>query len=805
MNLLLPYPAVAAVPQRTWTLGHEGLYPAWAFLIFALLAVATVVAYLRCASGVTLVKRFILMSLRIVASAVLAALLTKPSLQFTEYQPVKQPLAVLVDGSLSMAMPDRRETPVDLNRAAISAGFVDPAADPTKPLAAELAKQVRDLSRGEIVNRLAANRKLDLWTRLAAQSDLAFYQFGAGARQNGTASVKVDSKGKPGPPVDFPKVDPDQKSTAIGESLRQVLQEPRSQPLGGVLLVTDGGNNSGSSPIEAAQIAKEQNVPLFIYGVGVTSPPDIEVKEVSSQRLAFIGERLEVRARVASRNLEEKPATITLKADGEEVDHVELPIGGDREQEVVFHMMPKKAGEVKLEVSVPVRPEEAGKENNSASTTVRITDSKFRVLLIEREPRWDFRYLLDYLQRDPRLEVKCVMIDGEPGLDRLPDSPFLPAIPDTREELFKFQVLILGDVNPRDLGPERMEMIQEWVEAGGGIIFLAGTGYNPSAYADTPLEPLLPVVAEPGTLGTAFTRREPEPFPLELTSPGRGSAYLQMDTDPEENRKIWEGFPGVRWAAPVARVKPGADVLLVDPRPSSAGRYGQLPVFAMQGYGSGKCVYFGTDETYRWRSRTGEKYYSILWGQIMQTLALQLLDNASPMTQLKSDRKQYTVGDRVVIAGNVYSADYAPLMVPGLEGVLEISEDSRKASTQALNLVAMEKNSFHADFIAKQPGSYTFHTVRDPGGVLKFQVADNNLEVTQTALDDRLLKAMAAAAGGRFLREEDLQNLPEWISATTTRVATYRKIELYYSTWILSGLLFLLFAEWLMRRLTRLK
>jgi hypothetical protein len=280
-----------------------------------------------------------------------------------------------------------------------------------------------------------------------------------------------------------------------------------------------------------------------------------------------------------------------------------------------------------------------------------------------------------------------------------------------------------------------------------------------------------------------------------------------MDADPEVNKKIWEGFPGIRWAAPVARVKPGAEILLVDPRPSSAGRYGQLPVFAMQGYGSGKCVYFGTDETYRWRSKTGEKYYSILWGQIMQTLALQLLDNASSMTQLKLDRKQYAVGERVVISGNVYSADYAPLIVPGLEGVLTFSRKAADPSpaTRPLNLVATEKNSFRGEFIAKEPGRYTFHTARDPEGILKFDVIDNNLEKTQTALDDRLLKTMATASGGRFLREEDLHKLPEWISATTTRVATYRKVELYYSVWILSGLLLLLFAEWLMRRLTRLK
>ena len=806
MTSLAQLLAVLSAPQRTWTITHEGLAPAWAFLLFAALAVARVLAYLRCAPNVSRSKRAVMMALRVCATAVLTGLLTKPVIQFTDFQPVKQPFAVLVDASGSMALADRREAAVDLNRVAIATGLVDPASDPAKPLAAPYLAQVRGVSRQDIVHRIGYNPKFNLWSRLAALAELHFYQFGAGAQQIGSAIGSEPSA--PGTVlVAFPAIASDQPSTAIGESLRQVLQEPRSQSLGGVLLITDGGNNRGSSPIEAAQIAKEQHVPLFIYGVGVTSPPDIEVTEVTTQRLAFIGERLEVRAHIVSRNIDDRPSSVTLKADGEVVDHREVSIGGYREQDILLHLLPNQAGEVKLEVAVPVRDEEAGKENNTAATTVRITDRKFNVLLIEREPRWDFRYLLDYLQRDPRLDVKCVMIDGEPGLDRLPNSPFLPAIPTSREAMFKSQVLILGDVNPSDLGQERMQMVADWVEAGGGIIFLAGAGYNPTAYAGTPLEPLLPVVAPTTGPATWKSPREAEPFALELTPQGRRSAYLQMDSDPAVNKHIWDSFPGIHWAAPVARVKPGAEVLLVDPRPASAGRYGSLPVFAMQGYGSGKCVYFGSDETYRWRSKTGEKYYSILWGQIMQTLALQLLDNASSLTQLKTDRKQYAVGDKVQIAGNVYSADYAPLIVPGIDGVLTISKmpGDPAPKTTPLNLVALEKNSFHGEFIPKEPGSYTFHTLRDPAGLLKFDVLDNNLERTQTALDERLLQGMAAAAGGRFLREEDLHHLPEWISATTTRVATYRKVDLYDSAWILTGLLTLLLAEWLMRRLTRLK
>lgn len=794
----------AAGPGSEWSVSYEGISPGLAFVIFAVIALGTVFAYLKFAPGASRWRKIVMMVLRIAAALVLVTLLAKPVINLTVHDPVRQPLAVLVDGSESIQFQDRRERVEDLKRAGIATGMLGASGGLDQSLPGNAANELGSISRKELLTKLAANEKLDLWPKLAGQADLAFYQFGRNAVRvpfEQQQKLKAEDAARL-----FGELKAEETSTAIGEAVRQVLQEPRPQPIGAMLLVTDGANNSGSSPIEAAQIAKEQGVPLFIYGVGVTSPRDLLVREVTAQKLAFVEERLEVRARVASQSMEEKTLVASLKANGETVDEKEITLGGDREQEVIFHVAPQVAGELKLEVSLPVQPDEAGKNNNTASTSVRVTDSKFNVLLIEQEPRWDFRYLLDYLERDPRLKVRCAMIDGEPGLSQGSESTFLPAVPNTREGIFASQVLILGDVKPADLGRERMEIIADWVEAGGGIIFLAGSHFNPGSYVGTPLEPLLPVVAEPMRANDIRQRRERSPFPLELTAAGRRSPYLRMASGDEENLKIWEGFPGVRWVAPVLRAKPGAEVLLVDSRASSSGRHGKMPVFAMQSHGSGKCVYFGTDETYRWRSKAGQKYYSILWGQIMQSLALQLLDSASALTQLKTDRVQYRSGDRVTISGKAYEEGYVPLMLPSLEGVLTIQEEGQTTTqTRPLTLNSIDRNSFRAEFNPTQPGKYTFHTLRDPEGKLHFEVVDSNEEKLQTSLDATLLKEMAGVAGGPFLREEELDLLPGWISAATTKVDIHRKVELYRSPWLLAALIALFSSEWLWRRLNRLK
>lgn len=803
----LQAPLLAEIAGGQWSLGFEGVSPWVAGLLFLLMAVGTVWAYQRWAPAPQGWRRSAMIVLRVLAALVMAVLLARPVLHGSLKERVRQPLLVLVDASESMTFPDQRHQREDLQRVAIAAGEALPDRGLTQELSLSAASPLGEISRLELLRKLAANPRLNLWERLSAQSDVEVYAFGRSAFAPAQPPQLADGKWTLGTAAAcFESFEAAESATALGESLRQVLQEPRPQTPGGVWLITDGAQNSGSSAIEAAQIALEQKTPLFIYGVGVTSPLDLRVKEVHAQKLVFAGERMEVRATVVSQSLDEQRVTATLKANGETVEEQEITLGGDREVEVVFHHTPQSAGEVKLEVSVPLLPGEAGRENNEAGNTVRVTDSKFQVLLIEQEPRWDFRYLLDYLQRDPRLEVKCVMIDGEPGLDQIADSPFLPSLPDSREAFFKTHVLILGDVDPEDLGPERMEIIAEWVEAGGGIIFLAGANHNPRSYIGTPLEALLPVVPDGVSPKEWTSQRAQEPFKLELTRLGRESPYLQMDPDPVVNQEIWENFQGVRWTAPVSRVKTSAEVLLVDVRPEREGRYGRLPVFAMQGFGAGRSVYFGTDETYRWRSRKGEKYYSILWGQIMQSLSLQLLEGASPLTQLKSDRKQYAVGDRVVISGHAYTEGFAPLLQPTLEGELKIERSGdAAASAKPFHLRATEKNSFRGDFIAEQPGVYSYVTTRDPDGVVSFEVLDARLEQSQTALQEKLLRAMADAGGGAFLREEDLHTLPERIASTAAMVTTFKKVELYHSAWFLAALLMLLILEWALRRLTRLK
>ena len=66
--------------------------------------------------------------------------------------------------------------------------------------------------------------------------------------------------------------------------------------------------------------------------------------------------------------------------------------------------------------------------------------------------------------------------------------------PLARDELFKYDVLVLGDVDPRLLPRSIWPELREFVtEKGGGVVFIAGPRFLPWDYGDLPdVAPLLP-------------------------------------------------------------------------------------------------------------------------------------------------------------------------------------------------------------------------------------------------------------------------------------------------------------------------
>ena len=785
------------------------------WIVFSMLVAAAAVYWMYRKSPATLppARLYTLAALRFLFLALILTLLLRPVLSLTVEGSVRRVLALLLDGSSSMLIEDPRITRADQVRAAIAAGRADPAAGLNQDLSASQLSAANQIARLNLVKSAFQNADLNLLPRLDREFDLASFQFGEGlvelSSRRETASTNTEPDREEATLDQFTWVeglDADAPITAIGEAIREVTNRKRGQPLAGMVLVTDGANNSGIPPRDMASFCRQEGLPLYIYGVGITSPRDIIVGNLFAPDVTFVRDEVPITVRVKSQGLAGEEANLVLQLNGETVAEKMIQFGEDPEQVVPMQFIPTAEGEFNLTASIAPRDDETVRDNNTRAHPLRVVDARIKVLLVDQSPRWEFRYLQAMLLRDRRVDLKCWLVEGDPDLVRMPNSPYLDRFPNRKEELFEYDLVIYGDVNPQAVTITQLENLGELVSRfGGALIVVAGKQFTPHAYRRGLLGDMLPVEYDPIALTTGRETVADKPIQLELTSAGRASSMLRLTDREEENAALWKDLPPVYWVSKVSRPKPAAQVLLVDPDPAKESRFGKMPVLAVQQYGLGQVVFVGTDNTWRWRKNVGDLYYTALWGQIAQRVSLQRLLGVSKRTQLSTDRQNYLTGDRVTVYARLYSTGYQPMDEPSVRGLYTLKSGAGETTDVTLRPIPEQPGLYRGEFIAPSAGTYEFHVEHDPDTPLDFSVTEPQFEFGETAMNEAALREWAAVSGGAFFREEDLAALPDVISNRTERVRSPLEVELWSSPFYFLILLGVVTVEWVLRKWSHLK
>ena len=463
--------------------------------------------YRQSPPGFSASRRYVLTGLRVLFLGLLLALLLRPVLALTVEGRVRRLLVLLVDGSASMQIKDPRTEPDDQKRAALAAGLLDPTrgmplAPPPSP-----AVNLPPAERIAVVRQALKNPKLNLLPRLDREFDMSIFTFGQGLIELSARQAETNAAARKGGKLDLPARFPwtgqlaaTNPATAMGDALREVLNRKRGQPLAGVLLVSDGANNSGGSPREAAALCRREGVPLYAYGVGITRPRDLIVASLAAPEVAFAKDEALAMVRVRAQNLNGQTAEVVLKLAGQTVASKTIAFESDGEQAVPLRFTPPGEGDFELEAAIAPRPDETVTDNNSRARRLRVINAKIRVLLADQSPRWEFRYLQAMFLRDRRIDLKCYLVEGDPGIARDDPTPYLPSFPNRKEDLFAYDLVILGDVDPKALSTAQYENLSELVSRfGGALVVVAGKRFTPVAYQQNSLEKMLPVEFEGGS------------------------------------------------------------------------------------------------------------------------------------------------------------------------------------------------------------------------------------------------------------------------------------------------------------------
>jgi hypothetical protein len=798
--------------------------PAAILLAAVALGVVVFLMYRKAAPDLAPWRKYTLATLRTIFLVLILILLMRPVWAFTIESAVRRELVVMLDASTSMKVEDPRSDPDDLKRVAIARGQLDPTQGLKQP-ATQPAGTVEKVSRLDLIKTVFKSAKFALLPRLAKDYNIDTYTFdstltelpaGSSRQQGGNKSTAT----QPTNTAWLDTLAPAGQQTAVGDALRAVVARKRGQPMAGVLLVTDGANNSGSDPRAAAQLAKDAHVPLYIYGVGITSPKNLVVGNIFAPEISFVKDEVPVTVRVKSQGIPNAKVTLKLvDASGQEqdLDHKDVSFDQDNEPAVALKFTPRTKGDYQLKaVAEPTDASivELSKDDNTSAQGLKVIDSKIKVLLVDQAPRWEFKYLMAQLMRDRRVDAKVVLLEASPGLSRSPNSPYLEKIPDTKEALFKYDLIILGDVDAKAFSTSQLDAIEEFVtKFGGGLAVVAGKKNNPWTYRKTPIEKMLPVELDAGAgfVNTTAAGGQEEvadkPIKLELTAVGKRTPMLRLAPDEATSERMWAKLPPIYWVAPVARAKPAAEVFLVDPSPSRSTRFGKMPVVAAQQYGMGQVMYVGTDNTWRWRKNKGDEQYVTLWGQVIQRLALPHLLGASKRTQLTFDKKEYVTNEKVNLYARLYTEAYAPITQDKVKAyVTETGPDDPRAREVILRPLPDQPGMYRGEFNApEKPAGYKLYVDLDKTTLVDLPVSEPKMEPGENALNAELLETLARTTGGKFVREEDLYTLPDQIKAETPKVVTNLEVEFWTSPLYYGLMILILAAEWIMRKMVQLK
>lgn len=776
----LGVPAAGSGEGTAWSIEYSWPWAAWATLLFVLAAALWVCFwYHRENSPAGKFYRWMLALVRLSLVGLLLAMLAGYALSLSRTGLAY--LVVVVDDSASMGTFDRYEE------------------EKLTQTVARRLKQARltEATRLSIGKSLLLENDAALLKELARRYKLKLYLVSDSARlQTGDADALAAA---------VRRADAMGETTRLGDGLDAVIDDLRGSPPSAVLLLSDGINTEGSSLADAAAKARRKGVPLFTVALGSETPiRDVELTDLLVDEVVFVDDVVNFEFKLASTGLEGRQAKVVLRRKDDPAKLAETTVTLGEDGETVRGRLayrPTEVGEFDYVVEVERVGDENQRDNNRQQRHVSVRKEQVRVLLAQSYPSYEFRYLKHLLERDSTVKLRTVLQEADPEYAQL-DETALGVFPVRREELFDYDAIIFGDVNPDFLSGTALGHIKAFVEEkGGGMVFISGPLYTPAAYRDSPLAELLPIDFESRS-GSEPAEIINEPFQMQPTEAGLTGPTMQLGDSLAETVEIWQKLPPLYWLIAAPALKPAARVWAEHPHRTGPDGH-SLPLIVMHYAGSGKVVFHATDETWRWRFRVGDVYFARYWVQTLRYLSRSKLLGKDRSAELTSDRREYRHGENVRLRVRFFDDRQAPAEDDGVTVIVE--REGAKNERLQLHRNAGDRGVFEG--IISRPADGACHvwvaapTLPGDAPAADFRVVAPPGERARWQTDVAALRRAASDTRGRSYNiataGQLLKDLPQGRQVKTDPLPPLP----LWNHWLLMVLfLTLLVAEWLSRK-----
>ncbi|WP_114782640.1 vWA domain-containing protein [Botryobacter ruber] len=553
----------------------------------------------------------------------------------------------------------------------------------------------------------------------------------------------------------------DQEATNLNQLLTGTRNEQERQNLAGVVLLSDGIVNQGTSPTYA-----NYNFTIYPVALGDTVPKkDVILSSLRYNKVNYSGNRFPIEAELQHDGFGGTIASVALKENGKVLERRQVTLQPNRSVQLVpFRVMAGGLGKRHYEVEVLPLQGEFTTLNNTKHAYIDVVKGKIKVLVAAAAPHPDIKALRAAIESNENYETEL----------------FIPGLTTLKQQ--EYDVAVLHQLPGRVTGGEAaLNLVrQKQIPA----LYIIGPQSNISAYNR------LNVGVSIGGTGDVD----------EVTSAVNNN--FSTFKLPEEAGQRMQQYPPATVPFAEFNLSPNTETVLYQ----QVGRVRTTrPLLTVQTTGDRRNATMLASGTWQWRISEAAAYEQPAVFDKLITNLIQLL--SAPRNKKRLNvyplREEYSSADEIYFEAETYNQALEP--VYGQNITLRITGEDGTAKTFTFT---NSENQAGVNIGALSGGRYTYVASARLGGNLhedkgEFVVEELQLEALNAVADHNLLYQLGSNTGSRLYYPAQLEQLEEDLLQAQHKeliVSDEALKDLVDLRWLFFVVLALISAEWFIRK-----
>jgi uncharacterized membrane protein len=472
--------------------------------------------------------------------------------------------------------------------------------------------------------------------------------------------------------------------------------------------------------------------------------------------------------------------------------------------------------------------------NNERLVAVDRGDGAQRILYVAGRPNWEYKFLARAVADDDQIDLAALIRvarrepnfdwrsrvgestnplfrgfnkDGgeeaeqhdEPVIVRLnmqDGSELRSGFPKTEQELYRFKVVILDDVEAEFFTQDQMDLLRRFVsERGGGLLMLGGQeSFHRGGYKRTPIADALPIYVE-----SKRTNRDTYGYRLTLTRDGWLQPWTRLRPNEAEEKERIAAMPPFRVVNGGGSIKPRATVLAE----LTAANGARHPALIAQRYRRARTAALTIGDLWRWKLRATKDSddQPKAWRQMLRWLVADVSARSDIEVQPRPDTSANAIALRV----RARSEKYEPLD----NAVVRVKVNLPDGKSLELDAEASldEPGLYETIYVPRQPGAFrAAEKIIDADGKHVGTAATGwvsdpaEREFRSITPNTKLLERLARETGGELVNIDALDEFAVALPSRNVPITEEWTYPLWHQSWVFL-LAFSCFAgEWGLRR-----